>query len=215
MKKLFHHYNRKIWIVCLITLIVALIVFPRLPERIPVHFNALGKVDRYGSRWTIFLAPTINFVMILLAEGLRKIDPKSETYQKFESHYYNIMFFVALLMGSIQLFTIAYTFGYELNIARIMPIIMGIMFIFLGNIMPKFKHNYFVGIKTSWTLASEKVWYLTHRFTGKVWVLGGMVILLSAFLPIGAIAWIFIIIVIILVFIPLVASYYFYRKTEE
>src|SRR5699024_6907088 len=108
----FHHYNRKIWIVCLITLIVALIVFPRLSERIPVHFNALGKVDRYGSRWTIFFAPAINFIMILLAEGLRKIDPKSKTYQKFEPQYYNRMFFVALLMGSIQLFTIAYTFGY-------------------------------------------------------------------------------------------------------
>ena len=215
MKNLFHQSNRKIWIVFLLTLFIGIIIFSNLPERIPVHFNAVGEVDRFGSRWTIFLAPTINFIMILLAEGLRRIDPKSETYQKFESHYYNIIFFVALLMGSIQLFTIAYTFGYELNIARIMPIIMGIMFIFLGNIMPKFKHNYFVGIKTSWTLASEKVWYLTHRFTGKVWVLGGIVILLSVFLPVQAIAWIFIAIVIILVIIPLVASYYFYGKAEE
>lgn len=212
MKKLFHQYNRKIWIVFLITLIVGIIVFPKLSGKIPLHFNTLGEVDRYGSRWTIFLAPAINFLMILLAEGLRKIDPKSDSYQKFESQYYNMMFFVGLLMGGMQLFTIAYTFGYELNITRIMPIIMGIMFIFLGNIMPKFKHNYFVGIKTSWTLASEKVWYLTHRFTGKVWVLGGIVVLLSTFLPVQPIAWLFIAIIIILVLIPLGASYYFYRK---
>lgn len=215
MNKIFHQYNRKLWIISFITLIIGLVIFPSLSEKIPVHFNPLGEVDRLGSRWTIFLAPAINFIMIILAEGLRKIDPKSESYKKFEPQYYNIMFFVALLMESIQLITIGYTFGYEMNIARIMPLIMGIMFIFLGNIMPKFKHNYFVGIKTSWALASERVWYLTHRFTGKVWVIGGIAILLSAFLPVENIAWIFITIVTILAITPVVTSYYFYRKHEN
>src|SRR5690625_418266 len=215
MNKIFHQYNRKVWVIFLITLIIGIIIFPRLPESIPVHFNSVGEVDRYGSRWYIFLTPCINFIIILLAEGLRKLDLKSDVYQKFESQYYNIMFFVALLMWSIQLLTIAYVFGYEINIARVMPFIMGVMFIFLGNIMPKFKHNYFVGIKTSWTLASEKVWYLTHRFTGVIWVVGGIIILFSAFLPVEMIAWVFFAIIIVLVVIPFGASYYFYRETED
>src|SRR5699024_1113102 len=125
------------------------------------------------------------------------------------------MFFVALLMWSIQLLTIAYVFGYEINIARVMPFIMGVMFIFLGNIMPKFKHNYFVGIKTSWTLASEKDWYLTHSFTGVIWVNGGIIIMFSEFLQVEIIAGIYYAIVKVLVVIQFGAYYYFYREEED
>jgi uncharacterized membrane protein len=215
MQKFFHPYNRKIWLVFILTLLIGIFIFPKLPEEIPVHFDVSGHADSYGSRWTIFLAPGINFAMIFLAESLRKIDPKSGTYKKFEPHYYNIHFIIALLMMGIQLMTIFYTFGYEINVSRIMPLMMGLLFIFLGNMMPKFKPNYFVGIKTSWTLASERVWYMTHRLAGKVWVIGGLFAVFLVFLPTRAIVWAFIIILAFLVLIPVLASLYFYQKYEK
>jgi len=190
MQKFFHPYNRKNWLVFILTLLIGIFIFPQLPEKIPVHFGAWGHADRYGSRWTIFLAPGINFAMIFLAESLRKIDPKSGSYKKFEPYYYNIHFIIALLM-------------------------LGLMFIFLGNMMPKFKPNYFVGIKTSWTLASERVWYMTHRLAGKVWVVGGLFAVFLVFLPTQVIIWAFITILAILVLIPVFASLYFYQKYEE
>lgn len=215
MKRFFHRQNRKIWIVFLIALLISLVVLPQLPDRIPIHFDATGTADNYGSKWTIFLFPGIIFILLILAEVLRKIDPKSSSYQRFETQYYTIHFAVSLLMVGVQLLTIGYTFGFEVNISRIMPVIMGLLFIFLGNIMPKFKHNYFVGIRTSWTLASEQVWYLTHRLTGKVWVAGGIVILLTAFLPLDVIWVVFMVVIAVLVIVPLVASYYFFRKYEQ
>lgn len=167
MKKFFHQYNRKIWIVSIVTLLITIIVFPMLPTSIPIHFDVAGVPDNYGSRWMIFLFPIINFVLIFLADGLRKIDPKTEAYKKFEPQYYNIMFVVALLMLGVEIMTIAYTLGYTINISRVTPLLIGLLFVYLGNVMPKFKHNYFVGIKSSWTLASEKVWYHTTVSLGK------------------------------------------------
>ena len=213
--KLFHRYNRKNWIVFGLSLITGLLVFSNLPDTIPIHFNEVGEVDNYGSRWTIFLAPIISLIMILLAEGLRRIDPKKEAYKKFEKHYYNVIFFVCALLWGTQLITIAYIYVIDINIARVLPVVLGIMFIYIGNMMPKFKHNYFVGIKTSWTLASEKVWYLTHRFAGKIWVVFGTLIVFTAFLPINYIPWVFIGITLIIVVVPGVASYVFYRRVEE
>lgn len=215
MKKFFHQYNRKLWLVFFLSLIVGMLVLPILPENIPIHFGPTGEADSFGSRWSIFLAPGINFILIFLTDELRKIDPKSENYKKFASYYYNTIFIVSLLMFGIQLITILYVFDYGINIARVMPVILGLMFIFLGNIMPKFKHNYFVGIKTSWTLASEKVWYLTHRFAGKVWLVGGFLMVFTGFLPVQAIVWACIIIAIFLVILPVGASYYFFNKHEK
>lgn len=215
MKRVFHYYNRKIWLVFIITLLIGIFIFSKLPTCIPIHFDISGEADNYGSRWTIFLAPGINFAIILLAESLRKIDPKSGTYKKFEPYYYKIHFIIALLMLGVQLLIISYTFGYEVNVSRIMPLIMGLMFIFLGNMMPKIKPNYFVGIKTSWTLASEKIWYLTHRLTGKVWAIGGILTIFTVFLPNKVIIWTFMIILTVLVLIPVFASLYFYHKYEK
>lgn len=213
--KLVHRYNRKIWGIFILSLITGLFAFSNLPEEIPIHFNEVGDADNFGSRWTIFLAPGINFLTIFLAEGLKKIDPKKEAYKKFEKAYYNVLFFVCVLLWGTQLYTIAYIYNIPINIARIMPVIMGIMFVYIGNLMPKFKHNYFVGIKTSWTLASEKVWYLTHRFAGKVWVVFGILIIFTAFLPLQYISWVFIGVTLLVVLLPVVASYIYYQRVEE
>lgn len=214
MNRIFHRNNWKIWVVTIVSLLLAIIVFPKLPEIIPVHFDATGVPDRYGSRWSIFIFPGINLIMTILTEGLKRIDPKTEAYLKFEKQYYNVMFVVTLLMLGVQVITLSYVFGYEINISRIMPLILGSLLIYIGNVMPKFKHNYFVGIKTSWTLASETVWYHTHRLAGKLWVISGLVMLLLVLLPLEFTVWGIMALVFIMVLVPITASYFYFKKFE-
>lgn len=212
MKKFYHKHNRKIWVLFLLTLVIAIFSLSFLPERLPIHFDIQGVPDNYAGKWSIFLAPAVILVLIFLAEFLRKYDPKSRNYDKFEYYYYEIHFAVSLLMAFIQLYTIAYISDWQINIRLLMPTIVGLLFIFLGNILAKFKHNYFVGIRNSWTLASEKVWYQTHRFAGKVFVLGGFLLIIMSFLFPNHLLFIFIGVILLLVFLPTAASFYYYQK---
>ncbi len=214
MKKYYHSYNRKTWFLFILTFLIGLLSVRFLPEQLPIHFNALGEPDNFAGRWSIFIAPLIILVFIFLAEILRKYDPKSTNYDKFESYYYGIHFAVSLLMLFIQIYTIAYVYGWQINISLLMPSVIGLLFVFLGNILPKFKHNYFVGIRTSWTLASEKVWYATHRFSAKVFVIGGLFLILASFIfPKHLILVLFLTILFILL-LPILASFYYYQKYE-
>jgi uncharacterized membrane protein len=107
-----------------------------------------------------------------------------------------------------------FNLGYDIKIDIIVPIAVGILFIVLGNYMPKFKHNYFVGIKTPWTLANEKVWAKTHRFGGKVFIVMGLVLVFSAF--INGIAQFIILMAVTLggVFLLFLMSYLYFRETR-
>lgn len=214
MKKLIHQHNRKTWILFLVTLGLAIVSLTFLPERLPIHFNVQGEPDNFAGKWSIFLAPAMILFFIFLAEILRTFDPKRKNYDKFESYYYGIHFSVGLLMFFVQVYTITYALGWQINLSRLLPPIIGLLFVYLGNIMPKFKHNYFVGIRTPWTLASEQVWYLTHRFGGKVFVLGGLFLVVAGLLGLPQIQWLFVFVVVLIAILPLAASFYYFKKEQ-
>lgn len=215
MKRFYHKKNKKTWFIFILTLVTALISLPFLPEKLPVHFDSLGQVDNYAGKWSIFLAPIIILLIIFMAEILRNLDPKSKSYQQFESYYYDIHFAVSLLMLFIEFYIIAFVSGIELSINRLIYPAVALLFIFLGNLLPKVKHNYFVGIRTSWTIASEKVWYLTHRFAGKVFVIGGITILLLNFFFTRQMSVIFFITILIMLLLSIFSSLYYFKKYEE
>lgn len=215
MKKFYHKNNKKIWFVFLLSLIIALVSFIFLPDQLPIHFNAQGIADNFAGRWSIFLAPVIILAFIFLADILRDLDPKSKNYFKFEEYYYKIHFAVSLLMVFIQIYTIAYVSGLKIGINQFIYPMIAILLMFLGNLLPKFKYNYFVGIRTPWTIDSEKVWYFTHRFAGKLFVVLGFVLALSSFFLFQYIQIVLITIIILLVLLPFATSYYYHRKYEE
>ncbi|ABX40567.1 SdpI family protein [Lachnoclostridium phytofermentans] len=216
MKKLFHQDNYKLWLIAIIALLIAIIAYPFLPAEIPFHFGANGEVDQYGGPWTIFLMPAIIIILIVLAELLRIIDPKRQSYAKFSRHYYGVYFLISLLFMFLEIYIIAMSFGIEvMNINHLMPAIIGILFLALGNSMPKFKHNYFCGIRTCYTLANEDVWFMTHRFAGKLWFLGGFCMILTILLPAKANWIVSFIIVAILGIIPVLYSYFAYQRINK
>jgi uncharacterized membrane protein len=105
--------------------------------------------------------------------------------------------------------------GVELDVLKIGFLVIGVLFLILGNYLPKCKHNYTIGIKIPWTLASEENWNATHRFAGKVWVAGSILLLICAFLPVAGTIWIAFCIMLVLVVLPTLYSYLYSRKHNE
>jgi uncharacterized membrane protein len=164
------------------TIIFSIIVYPSLPSEIASHWGVNGEVDGYMGKWfgTFFL-PLLLIGLYALLIVLPKIDPKKENYEKFASTYNLIILLFVIFLAMLHVGVLLFNLGYDIKIDMIVPIAVGLLFIVLGNYMPKFKHNYFVGIKTPWTLANEKVWAKTHRFGGKVFIVMGLVLIASAF----------------------------------
>ncbi len=213
MNKIFKQENIKIWIISIVSLLIAIVAYNYLPDMIPIHFDASGNVDNYENKIFIFLMPAINIGMIILAEVARNVDPKKNAYDKFNKQYYLIFFLVSLLMLAIEIYTILFSLNVKVfNINVIMPFGVGLLFTIIGNSMPKFKQNFYAGIRTSWTLADSDVWYKTHRLGGKLWFVGGLLMMVSAILPTHFKVILFFIVIIAISLIPIVYSYIIYRN---
>lgn len=214
MKKMIKR-NKICFLIFLFSILLAAAVFPFLESRIPIHWNMAGEIDGYGSRLWIFTEPLMMLFLTILLDVTRNIDPKRANYVKFEKNFDGIKAAVCLLLLLVQLITTAVCLGIDVQVQIVLPILIGILFIYIGNMMPKFKHNYFVGIKTPWTLADPEIWFQTHRFSGKIWCAGGFFIILSAFLPSPFNLGVLLAAILLLCFVPIIYSYYIYRKRRE
>ena len=180
--------------------------------KVPMRWNSQGQVDGYGSKaFASLFFPLLTIAMYLLMLFLPKADPLKENYQYFEKQYYFIRLMLVLMFAGIFFFTFLAAMGYKLNIMYFMVPFLSIFFIVMGIFMPKIKRNYFVGIKTPWTLQSDEVWIKTHKFAGKTMVVGGILAFLTIFL--GDLAFgFFLAIVLTSALLPVLYSYLLYRK---
>jgi uncharacterized membrane protein len=215
--------NKKINIViaCLlaITLVYILIVYPSLPDLIPTHFGVSGDADGYSKKSYIFVIYGILILLNILMPTIAKIDPKRENYSRFFKSFdisrvaINLLFMgLIVIITQSSLSNLTETFSVD----RLVPAMLGLVFIVIGNYMPKFKHNYTMGIKTPWTLADENVWNRTHRISGPIWIVAGAIMIINRFLFQNTLSMYIIIVVIIFVVIfPFVYSYLIYRKYHK
>ena len=197
--------------------LMILAVYSKLPAEVPMHWNVHGEIDRYGSRNELFLIAGINVFLGVFMSAMAKIDPKQKNYTRFrETYEWMIIWtlgFMTILMGVVLVETMQ---PGTLNISKVVCAMVGILFVVLGNMMPKVKQNFFTGVKTPWALSSDAVWNKTQRLGGKSLVLGGILIMGSAFLSSGEAAVFMIILVAVLVTIaPMVMSYIWYKKEME
>ncbi len=160
--------------------VAAAATWPFAPERIPVHWNINGDVDRYGGRLEGLLAvPLIAAVLYALLLMLPRIDPGRANYESFRAAYrgirLSILSLVTMLYACIQLTA----FGHDVNMRAVVPIALGLLFIVLGNFMGKLRPNWFVGVRTPWTLSSRRSWNKTHRLAG--WLFIGMGLAVAAY----------------------------------
>lgn len=164
--------------------ILGLVLYPRLPEKVPSHWNFKGEVDRYSSRfWGAFGIPIMIALMYLGLLYIPYIDPKRENYLKFEGTYRIIRIFIVVIFASLQIVLLTVTLsGRNYLVSKLVPGLIGIMLIIIGNYLPRIKYNWFVGIRTPWTLSNEEVWKRTHRVSGYLFVIGGILMFLAVFL---------------------------------
>jgi uncharacterized membrane protein len=169
-------------IITFIPLIVNLIALPHMPNKVPVHWGPSGEPDRYGSKIEQLVMSVLPIVLFLFLNFLPSIDPKKESYKKHSGAFSIINFVIILFLIITNLMGLFSALGYNIPFQKVVPALLGILFIVLGNFMTQIRHNYFFGIRTPWTLASENVWRKTHRFGGYVFVLMGLVPLVSVFI---------------------------------
>jgi uncharacterized membrane protein len=158
-------------------------VWTYVPDRIPVHWNFRGEVDRYGGRFVgLFLIPLVAAGLYLLLRVLPKIDPRAANYQTFAGTYTiircGLIVFTAVLHGLLLLAAL----GQPIPMGTVVPAIVGLLLIAVGVLMTRIKPNWFVGVRTPWTLSSDLSWTKTHRMAAMLLPLSGVAVMLSGFL---------------------------------
>jgi uncharacterized membrane protein len=185
------------------------------PATVVTHWNFRGEADGFSSRaFASFFFPVLLIGMYLLFLILPNLDPKKERYGEFAKTY-NI--FRHLFLGALAIIYIAtgiYNIGYQINIGIIVATIIGLMMIIIGNYMGKIKKNWFMGIRTPWTMSSENVWNKTHRVGGILFMIFGLVIMIAPFLPELIALVLFFGWTIILVLGTFAYSYWIYRQEK-
>lgn len=163
-------------------LVHLVVVYPALPDKVVTNWGFDGDVT-YGHKSTLWMMYGISAAMFPLFFVIPKIDPKGRNYQKMEGFYSMFRLIIVLfLTGMLELVIFSADDANRFNIAKIAMIALSFLMIFIGNYLPKCKHNYTFGIKTMWTYADERVWNDTHRFGGIIFVIAGVVMLVSSLL---------------------------------
>ena len=198
---------------CVIVLpvLAGLALWTRLPQQLPTHWNAAGEIDGWSSKaFAVFALPLILLAAQWLCVLATLADPKKHNHggKILLVVFWIIPVLSVVVNGSIY----ATALGAGIAMEVITPLLVGLTFVIIGNYLPKCKQNYTVGIKLPWTLQSEDNWNRTHRMAGRLWVIGGIVILLCGFL--GGV-WLILPVTLIMVVAPMIYSYVLYRKGED
>ena len=210
--------DKKTWIlttiVCLLPVIAGIILLPKLPDQVATHWDAQGNVNGTQSKFTAAVVfPGILAVVNFFFPALLKMDPK---YENMSKKVVNVIWWIIPVVALVcSAFTLANGLGIAVDAALAAPLLCGFIFIVVGNYMPKMSQTYTVGIKLPWTLHDEENWNKTHRMAGFLWVVCGMLILVSAFLPYPFNTYIMSAAFVAMVAVPCLYSYLLYRKSGK
>ena len=179
-----NYINLKVWIIPLIGLITAAVSLAFLPDQIPIHWDSAGNVET-ASRYTIFLLPIISMAVLAMGHIVPVIDPAKKQYDNITREYTIIHLLAMLLLLAGEVFIIVYSLGVYMNPGTFAYAAIGVLLCAIGNYLPKLPPTYLTGIKTVWGYKSDKVWTKVHRFGGKLWFFGGLMLIILAFIPIS------------------------------
>ncbi|MEJ5223414.1 MAG: DUF1648 domain-containing protein [Anaerolineales bacterium] len=196
----------------LIALLAGAVLYNQLPDPMPSHWNAAGEVDGYTPRfWGVFLLPLMTAGILLLFLVIPSIDPLRANIAQFRETYNLLIVGFTFYMLYIHGLTLAAALGVQFNMTVMLLPAVGLLFIGIGLILPRAKRNFFIGIRTPWTLSSDTVWEETHRVGAWAFGLAGGVTILSAFLGESGI-WLLLGALMLAAFVPVVYSYILWRR---
>jgi uncharacterized membrane protein len=200
--------------ILILTFAAAIVAYPYLPDRLASHWNASGEVNGYLPKlWGLFIVPVISAALALLFLAIPRIDPLRKNIEKFMDAYEQFITIILAFLLYVSLLTILWNTGMRFSISQVLSPAFGVLFYACGILIGKAKRNWFIGIRTPWTLSSERVWDRTHAVGGKLFRVAGVLALGGILLP--GIAWLFILGPILLASIYLVIfSYLEFRRVE-
>lgn len=192
--------------------IIGICLYPGMPEHMPSHWNALGEVDGYMPKfWALFIMPFVSIGLLLLFLAIPRIDPLKRNLERFRKYFDGLVVLIMALLFYLYLLVLAWNTGFRFNMGQMMAPALGLLFICIGAVMGRFRRNWFVGIKTPWTLSSDRVWKKTHRVGGRVFLASGIIALFGIAFPDYAI-WLILAPILVGVVYTVVYSYFDYQK---
>jgi uncharacterized membrane protein len=219
MKSKFHLYDALVIACIIVPCLYLASVYASLPATVATHFGIDGKPDQTGDKSTLWfvvcLLGGVSIFSYLLIRFLPKIDPK-KTAQYSTTTYNKIAIAVAVLVSGICCLIIRAAQVGSFEMGNMLPVLLGVFFAVMGNLMHNIKPNYFVGIRTPWTLESEETWRKTHQLAGKIWFFGGLLLAaISFFLPAEYAFYVLMVTVAIMALIPVGYSYIYFKQLQK
>ena len=199
-------------VIILLSVAMGIYSYPQMPEPVASHWNAQGQVDGYMSKfWGMFLMPLITLGIVLLFLAIPRIDPLKANIALFIDSYNIMMVAFVAYMLYIYALTLLAALGYGFNMTFMLLPAMGVLFIIIGFLIGKAKRNFFIGIRTPWTLSSDTVWAKTHQLGKWTFMGAGAVSILCVLL--GEVGfWIMMITLIAAAFVPIAYSYLLWKR---
>jgi uncharacterized membrane protein len=188
-------------------------VYGRLPDEIPSHWNLRGEVDDWMQKpWGALVHAFIATVMLGTLWILPRIDPRRANVEHSADDRRLLINLLIVFFAAVQVLTLGEALGWPVDVGRAIPVAIGLLFVGIGNYLPRIRSNWFLGIRTPWTMSSDRVWRATHRVGGRAFVGAGLLMALSALLPVDARAWATGIAIALALALPLVYSYVAWRR---
>ena len=192
------------------------IIWNTLPAKVPTHWNYKGEADKWGDKYSLimllFLLPVLTYILMLV---IPKIDPKKKI-ELMGGKYYQLKFILVLFMSTLAFIILHISVNQSTSSPNLIFIPIGVLFIALGNYFKVIQPNYFIGIKTPWTLENKEVWKLTHTLAGKLWIAGGLIIVLTSLTIAKSIfIYVFIGTIAIITLVPIIYSYIKFKDLKE
>lgn len=206
-------YRIIVYAISIIPLLIAALVYSKLPALIPTNWGINGEVT-YSGKSSIWITSCLSLGLAILFDVVPHIDPRKQNYDKFGKYYDLFALFMVVFLLILNVVTITESFyPGTFSVGKLVVFLLGILFIFLGNILPKVKSTFFFGIKTPWTLSDANIWNKTHRLGGRLLFICGIIAIISSIFLSDAILFIvFMTSLIIAVMIPSIMSYIWYRQ---
>lgn len=206
-----------LWILISLPYVYLAMVWNELPDVVPTHFNLEGQADAWSDKSTLLWLPGVMglgiYVLMLIVPYL---DPKGRI-QQMGNKYHSLRIILSLFFSAISCYILYVSSRGNMESPQIIIALMGMLFAVLGNYFQTMRPNYFIGIRTPWTLENEEVWKKTHRLAGKLWLGGGLIIAVLAFFlkKNSTLAIIFGSLLVIMVLVPVIYSWLEFRTLKK
>jgi uncharacterized membrane protein len=198
------------------TVVFVVTVYGSLPERVATHYDINGKADGWSGRLAAaWLLPAMAVLMLVMFSMLPRISPRFENFKKFEETYWVVANGVVGFLCVMHVLLLGRALNWPIDVSSSMLLGMGVMFMVIGNVMPRMRSNWWMGIRTPWTMENEEVWRETHRLGGRTFLIGGAVTIVAALLPVSVRMYVAMAALVVAGFVPVVYSYFVWRRLKR